>query len=32
VEIHLMANVVARVNVVIEPEEATASETAQGAA
>jgi len=32
VEIHLMANVVARVNVVIEPEEATASEAAQGAA
>jgi len=32
VEIHLMANVVARVNVVIEPEEATASEKAQGAA
>ncbi|PWH17350.1 MAG: 50S ribosomal protein L9 [Ardenticatenia bacterium] len=31
VEIHLMANVVARVNVVIEPEEAPAPETGQSA-
>lgn len=31
VEIHLMANVVARINVVIEPEETAESETAQSA-
>ncbi|MCS7259747.1 MAG: 50S ribosomal protein L9 [Anaerolineae bacterium] len=31
VEIHLMANVVARINVVIEPEEAAEAETAQSA-
>lgn len=31
VEIHLMANVVARINVVIEPEETAASEAAQSA-